>query len=69
MASEMESIDKIEIIRFPEVSKMLGGISKRTLYRWESAGKFPKRIKIGEKSTAWRLQEIYQWFKNKLEKE
>lgn len=34
-------------------------ISPSTLLRWEAAGKFPKRIRIGDHSVAWLASEIH----------
>lgn len=33
-------------------------LSKTTIYRLEAAGKFPKRVRLGENSTGWYAHEI-----------
>jgi prophage regulatory protein len=33
--------------------------SNSTLLRWEAAGKFPKRVRIGDQSVAWLAAEIH----------
>lgn len=40
-------ITRDRILRFPEVSKIMGGISRTTLWRWETTGQFPRRRKCG----------------------
>ena len=36
-------------------------LSKMQFWRMEKAGRFPRRIKIGQRRVAWRLIEIRQW--------
>jgi len=63
----MQSTSDINrIIRFQELNNLLGGITKRTLLRWESSGKFPKRVKLGEKSVGWIYQDIVKWLEHKI---
>lgn len=37
------------------------GFSAPTLWRKVKAGTFPKPVKLGEKMTAWRYEEIQAW--------
>ena len=37
------------------------GFSAATLWRKVKNGSFPKPIKLGEKMTAWRIEDITQW--------
>ncbi len=37
------------------------GLSKSTIWRLERQGKFPKRLQIGNRRVAWRLEEIEQF--------
>jgi prophage regulatory protein len=53
------------LISFKEMSRLLGGISRSSIDRWESAGEFPKRIRIGENSVAWDFSQIQDWVKEK----
>ena len=39
--------------------------SSATIYRLISEGKFPKQIKLAERSSAWSLEEIYSWIEEK----
>lgn len=36
-------------------------VSHMTLWRWERKGFFPKRIRIGPRTIAWRADEIEAW--------
>lgn len=35
-------------------------ISNSTMLRWEAAGRFPKRVRVGDQSVAWLASEIHQ---------
>lgn len=47
-------------IRIKELAMMLG-ISKQTIYRLIALEKFPKQIKLTERTAVWRLSTIEQW--------
>lgn len=36
--------------------------SRPSIYRLEAAGKFPKRLKIGDNKIAWRESDVLAWF-------
>lgn len=36
-------------------------VSKDTIWRWRREGDFPKPIKLGGKTSRWRLSEIEAW--------
>lgn len=56
-------MSKDRIIRKPELLEMVG-VSHPTVWRWEKAGKFPKRVSLGPNSSGWLESEINQWFEN-----
>jgi len=35
------------------------------IYRLERAGKFPRRVRVGENRVAWRQIDIEEWLKNR----
>jgi predicted DNA-binding transcriptional regulator AlpA len=35
--------------------------SRSSIRRWEQAGLFPKRVKIGPNRVAWRLEDLQAW--------
>jgi prophage regulatory protein len=48
------------IIRWPSLKSRVG-LSRVTLWRMERAGKFPSRVRLGENSVGWRLDEVEEW--------
>lgn len=51
-------------IRIKELSTILG-IGKSTIYRLVKDGKFPKQIKLTERTAVWKLSVINAWIKDK----
>jgi prophage regulatory protein len=50
------------LLRFPTLQKRLDGIHPTTIYRWEQAGLFPKRVVIGPNMIGWYEDEVDRWF-------
>lgn len=50
----------LRYLRQPEVEELVG-VSGTTLWRWEKAGKFPRRRRLGGNVVAWRSDEIAEW--------
>lgn len=48
-------------IRQPSILKEVLPVSASTLWRYVKAGKFPKPIKLSERVTAWRSEDIRTW--------
>lgn len=44
-------------VRLPQVLEVIP-VSKSTWFRGIQAGKFPKPVKLGERASAWRVEEI-----------
>jgi prophage regulatory protein len=51
-------------VRLKELSTMLG-IGRSTIYRLMKQNKFPKQIKLTERTSVWRLSVINQWIQEK----
>lgn len=49
------------ILRDSEVRKILGGISRTTLWEWRRNGVFPQPLKIGGGLHGWRESVILEW--------
>ena len=47
-------------MRVPAVLDRLG-VSRTTLYRWMEDGHFPKPIRLGPNTIAWRASDLDQW--------
>ncbi|MDQ7776311.1 MAG: AlpA family phage regulatory protein [Paracoccus aminovorans] len=50
------------ILRLPAVMAATG-LSKGSIYAFEKAGTFPKRIKLGERAVGWNADEVAVWVK------
>lgn len=48
------------LLRAAEVCDLLS-VSRVTLWRWERAGNFPKRRKIGPNTVGWLKSEVETW--------
>ncbi|PKQ82952.1 hypothetical protein AOX56_00055 [Aeromonas sobria] len=47
-------------VRVDTIAKVLG-IAVVTVWRWSAKGNFPKPIKLSERVTAWRAEEVRAW--------
>ena len=50
----------IRLLRKVEVMKMTG-LPLSTMYAYIKRGTFPSPVKIGPRSSAWRIEEVKQW--------
>ncbi len=48
------------LLRLPGVQK-LTGLSRSSVYRLEASGDFPQRVRLSERATAWREEELLDW--------
>jgi prophage regulatory protein len=48
------------LMRLKEVCRMLG-VGSSTVYTWVAQGKFPRPMKIGQRASRWRAEEIQAW--------
>ena len=53
-----------DLIKLPAV-KRITTCSSATSYRLIDKGEFPKQIKLAERSSAWSLEEVYNWIDQK----
>jgi len=52
------------LLRFKEVV-VITGLPKSSLYEAISRGEFPKPVKIGNRSVAWKSSEVYFWVESR----
>ena len=52
------------MIRWEELQRLVG-LSRRTIYRLEKAGHFPKRRMLGSNSIGWLLKDINEWLNSR----
>lgn len=57
----IEEIDRL--MRLDEVLHNTG-LSRNTVYRRMREGTFPKQVRLGPKSVAWRQSDIVKWIEN-----
>lgn len=51
-------------LRLPAV-RSLCNISRSTIYRLEAEGRFPARIRLSKRVTAWRADDIAKWLQSR----
>ena len=54
----------LKVIKLTTV-KELTALSASSIYRLMKKGKFPKQIKLAERSSGWFIEEIYNWLEKK----
>lgn len=52
------------VLRLPDVQK-LTGLSRSSVYRLEASGDFPQRVRLSERATAWKLDELTAWLESR----
>lgn len=60
-------MSKINIIKLEKV-KSLTALSRSTIYRLIADGKFPKQIKLSERSSGWIEKEVMDYLDKCIEK-
>lgn len=55
----------MRIIRLKEVMD-LTGLARSTIYKFVSAGLFPKPISLGERCVGWLEGEVHDWILSKI---
>jgi predicted DNA-binding transcriptional regulator AlpA len=53
-----------EILRSPDPEQQIG-VSRTTLWRWERAGHFPKRIKLAGRASGYLRSEVEKWLQDR----
>lgn len=59
-------MNEVKVDRFMRLDGVLHttGLGKNTLYRRIREGSFPKQVRIGPNSVAWRQSDVALWMKN-----
>jgi prophage regulatory protein len=55
------------MLKKKDVCRLLS-ISPATLARWEAAGNFPKRVRIGNFRVAWWQSEVWDWLERQAQR-
>ncbi len=53
------------LIRQAQLTPGIVPVSHATLWRWVKLGQFPKPVKLGGNTTAWRCEDVRQWLDSK----
>ncbi|NNK95721.1 MAG: AlpA family transcriptional regulator [Desulfobacterales bacterium] len=53
-------MDKTTLLRLPQVEQSCG-LKKSTIYAQIKEGTFPRPVKLGARSVAWRSNEVDEW--------
>lgn len=51
----------LNYLRASQIVGQILPISEATLWRWVRKGKFPKPLKLSERVTAWRAEDVRAW--------
>ena len=49
------------LIRLPELQRLLGGVSKAAIYRWMKSAGLPAPLRLGPRCVAWSRGEVLGW--------
>ncbi len=52
------------VYRYEDLKKQFN-LSRSSLDRWEKSGDFPKRIRLGANSIAWRSEDVQRWLQER----
>ena len=52
--------ERYEVYRIHRVSSIVG-LGRSTIYRLMAEGKFPKPLKLSERSVGWSSASVFQW--------
>ena len=50
-----------DLIRLPELRRLLGGVSKGAVYRWLKVADLPAPLRLGPRSVMWSRREVMLW--------
>lgn len=63
MSYAPSELPKEGFIRVGTLAKVLG-VAVVTVWRWSASGKLPKPVKLSERVTVWRAEEVREWMRS-----
>lgn len=57
---------RMRVIKLKNVTEVTG-LSKASIYRFIKDKKFPPQIKLGQRSSGWVEEEVFQWLKSRMD--
>ena len=64
ISRDMTEILKVILLRLPQV-ELATGLKKSALHELINAGDFPRPVKLGSRSVAWRSDEVQAWIESR----
>jgi predicted DNA-binding transcriptional regulator AlpA len=65
LLNSLSRINELQV-RLKEI-KQLTGLSTSTIYKYVNENRFPKAVRLGERSVAWRGEDVLAWQKSRAE--
>ena len=56
----------IRLLRLPQVIQLVG-LRRASIYKMQSEGRFPRRVKLGIRAVGWVEEEIQEWLAKRIE--
>ena len=56
----------LRLCRLKEVMERTG-LSRSTIYGWMKEGRFPSSVELGQRSVAWRSDDLDQWIRSRIQ--
>ena len=56
------------LIRLPEVRRMVGNPCEATIYKWIRRRDFPKPGRLGGRVSVWNRRDVQRWIEKSLQK-
>ncbi len=63
IATDLQALPDM-ILTAAQVLKIVG-VNRSTLFRWEQAGLFPRRVLLGKRRVGWLAREVLEWLEQR----
>jgi prophage regulatory protein len=60
-------IQRLEVLRLRQVCQVTG-LCRSTIYQLEADKRFPRRIKVGDRSVGWIDREVQEWLADRVQR-
>ena len=58
---------RLEVLRLRQVCQVTG-LCRSTIYQLEADKRFPRRIKVGDRSVGWIDREVQEWLADRVQR-
>ena len=59
--------ERLEVLRLRQVCQVTG-LCRSTIYQLEADKRFPRRIKVGDRSVGWIDREVQEWLADRVQR-